>query len=217
MLYPKLKLSFYKNKFNNCKCFIIGTGPSIKKQDLSLISDQFIIGVNSFYNHEIKSNFYVISDHEVWKFHKESIKKRCLENCNEVFLCTPYLSKEQFVVNCKIKLNDLSESYDPDWYDANKGVYRSGTVIIAALQIAFYMGVNKVFLLGCDCEYKKDQEHFDNTKVCGVKKNNWKRVFRQYDSVKNYYDKYEKPIFNCTYGGKLEVFPRIILEEAISC
>jgi hypothetical protein len=57
-IYPieRINLFHFKRKYNylkkyngiykNQRCFILGTGPSLKKQDVDLIKDEILIGVN---------------------------------------------------------------------------------------------------------------------------------------------------------------------------
>ena len=55
-----------KNSQFGKRCFIIGNGPSLKKQDLTLLKDEFSFVTNHFINHKdlkaINPNFYCASD-----------------------------------------------------------------------------------------------------------------------------------------------------------
>jgi hypothetical protein len=102
--------------------------------------------------------------------------------------------------------------------DLTKGVYSSGTVILHCLQIAYYMGFQTAYLLGCDCDYSQSH-HFDNRRT--IKKEapvmtsdaGKQRVFKGYEICKRAYEKDGRKIYNSTVGGKLEVFERISLED----
>ena len=54
----------FKNKHLKDRCFIIGTGPSIKKQDLKLLKDEIVIGVSGVFQHKdikiINPKYYVL-------------------------------------------------------------------------------------------------------------------------------------------------------------
>ena len=54
-----------KNLHINKRCFIIGLGTSINKQDLKLLKDEIVIGISSLFNHKdleyIQPNYYVLS------------------------------------------------------------------------------------------------------------------------------------------------------------
>ena len=39
----------YRNKHEGRRCFILGTGPSLKKTDLSLLKNEFTFGLNRIY------------------------------------------------------------------------------------------------------------------------------------------------------------------------
>lgn len=55
----------YSNNFSG-RCFIIGNGPSINEQNLTLLTDEFSFVSNRFVLHphfdNLKPNFYCISD-----------------------------------------------------------------------------------------------------------------------------------------------------------
>ena len=54
----------FKNKHLHDRCFIVGTGPSIKKQDLTLLKDEIDIGVSGLFQHKdidiINPMYYVL-------------------------------------------------------------------------------------------------------------------------------------------------------------
>jgi hypothetical protein len=53
-----------KNKYLKDRCFIVGTGPSIKEQDLTLLKDEIVIGVSGLFQHKdidiINPKYYVL-------------------------------------------------------------------------------------------------------------------------------------------------------------
>ena len=54
----------FKNKHSNDRCFIVGTGPSIKNQDLKLLENETVIGVSGLFQHKdihiINPRYYVL-------------------------------------------------------------------------------------------------------------------------------------------------------------
>jgi len=112
-------------------------------------------------------------------------------------------------------------------------VYHGRTVIInLCLPIAHYMGFSEIYLLGCDCDYNIDlaaeqsQDHFydedivrhygDNAPLSRTELQLALNYFDNYKVVKRYFDATRRQIFNAGVGGKLEIFPRIPLEEVLA-
>lgn len=123
--------------------------------------------------------------------------------------------------------------------DASKCVIDGASVTYSAIQMAVYMGYKEIYLLGVDhnfshtldknrriIEHKDVQnDYFDSR---------YKDAFKQFEekgkvyaapdkemietafkSAKLYCDEHGIKIYNATRGGKLEVFPRISLEEVL--
>ena len=103
------------------------------------------------------------------------------------------------------------------------------TVTYVALQLAFHMGYDSVALIGCDHNFETkgpadkivqadntDPNHFDPTYFSkGVKWNlpDLLNSERGYLLARKHYENNERKIFNCTEGGKLEIFERLTLED----
>ena len=85
------------------------------------------------------------------------------------------------------------------------------------------MGFTEIYLLGVDCNYKGTNDHaFDfkvseETSLAQLNQGELMqlRMTTAYKAAKKYADAHGIKIFNATRGGKLEVFPRISLEEAL--
>lgn len=97
------------------------------------------------------------------------------------------------------------------------------TVTYACLQLAVYMGFAEIYLLGVDCNYTGTNDHaFDfkvseETSLAQLNQGELMqlRMTTAYKAAKKYADAHGVKIFNATRGGKLEVFPRVSLEEAL--
>lgn len=139
-----------------------------------------------------------------------------------------------------LDLEDESKSFD---FSKNTNVLReSMTVTITLMQMAVKLGANRLFLIGCDTDYfvpkeanvldlgskrvdkrivlntDSDPNHFDKRyfgrgKVWHTP--NTKLMIKHYEIVNRVCEKNGVSIINAGRGGKLEVFPRIELEEAV--
>ena len=97
-----------------------------------------------------------------------------------------------------------------------KGVSDGATVVTDCLQIAFYMGFEKVYLVGCDCDFSNKGYFYDEPpekyahEIAEVS-----RWIEAYKMCKKAYEKDGREIINATVSGKIEVFRRQNLEEII--
>ena len=113
--------------------------------------------------------------------------------------------------------------------DISQPICEGNTVTFVAMQIAFFMGFERVFLIGVDHSFKQsgdshetqiydgnDENHFHPDYFKGQK---W-QLADVYGSEVSYhlanyhYKKSERQIFDATLNGKLEVFPKISFEGA---
>ena len=157
-----------KDKHKGERCFILATGPSLNKIDLSKIKGEVIFGVNGIYKiaQEIELMYFVYVSNWYWKHHKEGIRN---VKCYRRFIPKhiPDLSSDiptswlnvllpRYYTFNEYKLPvPASFSYYP-----NKYIFAGGTVLYLCFQLAFYMGFKTVIMLGLDHSYRKGEDHF---------------------------------------------------------
>ncbi|MBO90185.1 MAG: hypothetical protein CMP14_11735 [Rickettsiales bacterium] len=113
--------------------------------------------------------------------------------------------------------------------DCSFSVFQGFTVTYVALQLAYHMGFVRVALIGCDHDFvdkgpanqvvvsgEKDNNHFDPGYFSGG--DEWQspdllqsEISYQF-ALKAFQDDGRK-LYNATEGGKLEIFPRIDLQN----
>ncbi|MFA5336877.1 MAG: hypothetical protein WC330_00925 [Candidatus Omnitrophota bacterium] len=115
--------------------------------------------------------------------------------------------------------------------------YFGWTVIIdICLPVAFYLGFDTVYLLGCDCDYRLDKaKDFSQSffyDVSNLPKLAWEELYKSsdrqgsefghqgkvlagYQTVKRYFESHGRKIYNAGHGGKLDVFERVNYEDVI--
>lgn len=216
----------FKNLHEGKRCFIIGTGPSLNKTNLGLLKDEICFGVNTLYrgldDFGIKCQYWAMGDDTIIANHSRNI----MQNIDTtLFSCSPGGNRSERQKNDKCK-----EVYNITFFglmldgrfstDISKGVYNGSTVIIdVCLQVAYYMGFSKVYLIGCDCDYS-GMHRFDGSdsdvKVTKAIQGDFSEIFNAYEICKKNYESNSKEIINCTVGGKLEIFKRQNLKEVIT-
>lgn len=160
----------FKNSYKGKRCFVLGNGPSLKDQDISLLKDEYVFTVNQFCRYPIseliKPNFHFWVDDVFFKVDKNksedmeliSIMKKIAEINPEVECFFPISKKnfiEEFELNNYLKVNYFLPSIKPikmrnKDIDYCKYVPGFGTVVQTALSMAIYMGFKEIYLLGCD-------------------------------------------------------------------
>jgi len=231
------ELSFFYNRYLGKRCFIIGNGPSLNKNDLSLLRDEYTFAVNSFYYKTretgFRPTFFVVEDSSVIK---ENVDEIVAYEAPFKFFPSIYKSLHPKRPGTYFfKLNrGFYEKSSPNYAiprfstDITQEIFCGQSVTYVNLQLAFFMGFTEVFLIGMDFNYEipashkrtgdvllsdtDDPNHFH--KDYFGKGKTWKdpkldRVLMNYRMAKLVYECAGRRIYNATIGGKLEAFERV--------
>ncbi len=226
------KNSRLKNIYLNQRCFIIGNGPSIKKQNLLNLKKEYTFAVNQFFLHkdydEIHPDFYALIDPRFIKNNqftkdffsnlREKIHKDTLLFCpieTSHLKNIPYLNKiKKYYLLMNHEFNEeLKFNLDID-----KPIPYLINVILACLITAIYMGFTEIYLLGCDhdwCKYRSNEnwQYFYKFKKSynpkmqipyEEKLDHAHKLFKAYRLIQKKYSNVK--IYNCTPGSYLDVF-----------
>jgi FkbM family methyltransferase len=231
---------FLKNKYHGERIFIVGNGPSLNNTSLNKLEGEYTFGVNRIYllfnKIDWQPTFYTINDWEVAPDNAQEIK--ALEDMIFFF---PKRFKGLF------KSNDTTYWYnsrhprfkgDDFSYDLTDGAVMGGSVLTLAIQIAYYLGFEPIYLIGVDVDYKI----LDTVEQSGTKRfanGNLQFLKSTQDDDPNHFDpryfgkgrRWHNPniecmiegfkvcreaierkgghIYNATVGGKLEVMERV--------
>jgi hypothetical protein len=203
------------------RCFIIGMGPSLNQTDFSQIKKEILFGVNNFYTgltrFDIKPQYWCVADSYVFNNHYKPI----LDLDTTLFITEKagkmFLENKRFYMkyskNDPIVVRPLGHmgTWNKVGTDLTIGAY-GGMVIYSCLQIAYYLGFEEIYLLGCDCTLSKGV-HFDGDTYKEGAIDEWSDKFRLYQVFKDVFEDEGRRIYNSTVGGNLEVFERRKLEE----
>jgi len=159
-----------QNKYINQRCFIICSGPSLLQEDLSVLKNEKIFIVNQSYkayslglSHH---DFYVLTDLRVYVEHQKEIIEKSgyprFYNSN-IYNEIIYQNgpKEEFIpiIKKEENRNSFDKGIMPISYDLGWGKTR--TVALDAALVAFFLGFNKIYLLGADFSFDpKSNTHF---------------------------------------------------------
>lgn len=183
----------FKDKHKGRRCFVIGNGPSLNKQDLSLLSDEITIVVNAFYKNPIvekwQPTYYCFADPILFIGSKQRIND-FFHNLrskihSSIFLAPTYAQK----IITDQNMLPLGQTYYATFrgnlgeslkYDINLVKSIPGVQSVSQLGImwAMYMGCSPIYLIGLDHDWLSYpagiEPHFYNANIV----NNYSKVYR---------------------------------------
>ncbi len=217
-------LKKYKNIHKGERCFIVGTGPSLKMEDLEKIKGEYSFSVNSivlsFSDTTWRPTYYAIGD----SFGYEKLKMAIREANMPTIFCgisnkvmTPKMDVGfiPYPVNLLDHGKMIPEHINKFGGDAFKVVYDGHSITYSAMELAVYMGFKEIVLLGIDCDYSKAVNHI---KAYSVQTDmNAAYLMREsYKVARKWTDKHAVKILNATRNAKLDVFEKVELEELLN-
>ena len=175
----------FKDKYKGKRCYILGNAPSLAKHDLSLLANEHVFVVNSFYLHEqiktIKPEFYVFADPSYWDVNNPEVLEIWKELGSKTHgLGINYLVSVRVKDTPVIKLLDQSGVYfvdislpfypgSPYKFDMTMPVNGTQNSLGLCMQYAIYMGFEEIYLLGADHDwltnYKIVNHFYDASQV----------------------------------------------------
>jgi len=232
------KLLSLKNSYQGRRAFIIGNGPSLRETNVNLLKNEITIGCNGIFlmfdKMDFLPSFYTVEDILVAEDRADTINN--IRGCMKIF---PYDLRYCLKVDQKTIYINFLRRYSGFPKFTNKfesQVYWGGTVTFLNLQLAYYLGIKEVFLIGIDHNYhppfdvdqhegvvitshSKDINHFHpNYFGPGFRYHDPKveRMEVAYGKAQEFFESNGRRIYNATMGGKLEVFPRVSFNKLMN-
>jgi len=227
------KLKKWKDSHSGEKAIILCNGPSLNKVDFDRIgSNVFTFGLNKinllFDNSRFRPSCIVAVNPFVIK------QNKAFYNTTNILLFLDSTGIQKGRITPRKNIVFLHSGGPPDGFakDCSVSINQGYTVTYVTLQLAFHMGFKNIALVGADHTFATkgpanklidgdeiDHSHFDPRYFSNVK---WQLpdLFESevaYIRANNMYIAHDRKIFNCTDGGKLEIFDRLSLAEFLSC
>jgi hypothetical protein len=221
-----LPLKRLHNKYKGERCFIIATGPSLRKEDLLTLRNEYTFGMNSicklFKETDWRPTFFGIQDLYVYDKLDEEMK----DIGDSVVLIGDNIVKKRKVPQSWIPFplntayNDYQQFVKQSFFakfsdDCYRVVYNGFSITFSLIQLAYYLGFEEVYLLGADCSFSKNGKnhfmehgHYDPRLDTAQERN-----LTMYRCAKEFCANHNFKIFNATRGGELELFPRISFDS----
>lgn len=221
------KLLDYKDKHKGERCFIIATGPSLTMEDLESLKGEYTISMNSicgiYKDTDWRPTYFAIQDHHVFNSLQDTIRSHkevpvfISDNVKRKYKREPEwieFPTDTMYHSYDMKLGKYYAKFSDDAYDI---VYDGYSIAYSCIELAVYMGFKEIYLLGADCTYLGEKEHFVDTGVVDRARPTYTpKLIVGYECAKEYADTHDIKIYNSTRGGVLEVFERKPLEEVLN-
>lgn len=233
--HPELfkQLERFKDIHKGERCFIVATGPSLTLEDVNKLKGEICwtcnSGINLFDKTDWRPQYYAIADGIVFNRIKDQIArsempvsfynhKDIVWDGDRVYPLPVWVSLSMDQATRKVIPRSWRKKRMSD--DITKKVYMGGNVTNVILQICFYMGFSEIYLLGCDCNYKK-QAHGELTAYKDSEQLYAEADYVGYSMILDHRcaakeaRKRGVKIYNATRGGMLEEYPRVDLDEVL--
>ena len=218
-------------------CFIIGNGPSLRAEDLTMLHDRHI---DSFAVNRIMKIFPQTPWRPTYYVSTDAVLIRDIIPEVEALPSEKYIPlQNKYYLNIKVKgahyffRNDLRKKDQPEGFslDCTEQVNTRGTVTIASIQLAIHMGYRHIYLIGIDHNFDKiitengeiiiDPgvknyfcEGYDDDVANEVQHDvGW--TTKGYHLLRKFADNHGIEILNASRFTKLDAFPTLSFEDAL--
>ena len=225
-------------------CFVLGTGPSLNAVDLERLNREYTFGVNGIHlareDKGFEPTYYVVEDALYLEQHAEEINQtdysvRFFPERYSDFISQPCGETYFLLFDWSVYNSKLPSYRNPTFStDVEQRMGAGGSIIFVALQLAYYMGFDPVYLVGMDHtkvippgavplrnnRYRfegKDPNHFRDDYLAAedVFLPDWEMINRGFTKAREAFERDGRSILNATVGGQLELFERVDLASVI--
>jgi hypothetical protein len=205
------------------RCFIIGNGPSLRQTDLTLLRNEYTIGMNRIYllfpELGFRTSYYL------------SVNDLVIEQCSAEIQA---LKMPRFVAWRGRKwlkpdrdLYFLYSTYTGPKFSENATgrMWEGATVTYMALQLAYFLGFQKVYLIGVDHNFATQGKPNTTIVSQGDDPNHFSAAYfgkgfrwqlpdletseKAYQMARIAYEKDGRKVLDATVGGKLQIFDKV--------
>ncbi len=230
------RLANYENLHRGQRCFIIGNGPSLKNTDMTRLKGEFTFGMNRIYlmfpELGFSTTYYACINSMVIEQCAQDIRALDIPRflswrSHNLITASRQSGNSSSNPNAASDLIYLHTTYTGPGFtkDARRRLWEGATVTYVTLQLAYFMGFEKVILIGVDHNYSTkgkpnttvvsqgdDPNHF-NANYFG-KGFHWQlpdldTSEKGYAMARRAYEADGRQVIDATVGGKLTIFPKV--------
>jgi hypothetical protein len=224
-----------KNLHSGRRGFVIGNGPSLRISDLDKLTRDVTIASNKIYlaydQTQWRPSYFTVIDSLVWSKISSSIHN---------YVSLPIVSADLFPASSRNSLLqpcvsvpslghapfvDTQPAFSPD---LAIGAYGGSSVTYFNLQLAVHLGLDPIYLIGCDHHYN-EADSPEHSPIQSSSINHFHPDYRKpgeivnpapienmttsYNIARDFADLHDIKIANATRGGYLESFGRVDFES----
>ncbi|MEL6497726.1 MAG: hypothetical protein AAF937_05065 [Planctomycetota bacterium] len=217
----RARLAAVRGRFHGRRCFIVGNGPSLHDTDITLLRDEWAIGLNRIYLHPVfetwkRPLYCCVNSHVLEQFGDEI----------EAIAAPKFLPWEQ--------RGRFGQGHDRFWlrtrheprfsFDLTDAIWQGATVTYVAMQVAFYLGFTDVILVGVDHCFVTAGQPNSLVEAAGDDTNHFAADYfgpgvrwqlpdlvqseSAYRLARQAFEQEGRRIRDATIGGQLDVFPK---------
>lgn len=222
-----ITLGSLANRFKGERCFLIANGPSLKKTDLTLLKNEFTIGLNRIGLNLENMGFEptalcCVNGHVLDQFRTDFEQSSSIKFLSDA--AKPWIKNtwNTFFMGSISKAGYFEK-------DLRRQEWCEGwTVTYCALQLAYFLGFEEVILVGLDHSFKNSGDPNSAVVAQGEDENHFhpdyfgKGVTWQYPDLERSEQHYRialqtfqeagRRIFDATIGGCCTIFPKVKYE-----
>jgi len=230
------RLLRYKNKHKGERCFIIGMGPSLRTEDLDRLHNEITFACNKIYlafdETDWRPTYYSVVDVLVAENNADRIADLGLlkffphylrETLGTLPDAVYYSNNVPFTFDAGSRLGFRK--------DILRGIYSGGgSVLLDQLQLAYYMGIEEVYLIGADFSFQVSKSTGQTCTQGDILEsagevNHFHKNYRQigetwtmprldlqelaFQYARQAYEKDSRKIYNASRRTRLEVLERV--------
>lgn len=232
-------LAAMKDRHKGKRCFLVGNGPSLRAEDLTVLHErgEITFGFNRIFNifdqTPWRPTYYVSQD--------EKMLGGCVEAVNAMTIAHKFVPIQlkwyhDIAIEKAVYFNIDYQSGDDVMQftfcdDIAHSIACASTCMYSAAQLAVYMGFKEIYLIGVDHHFHTSINNKGEIVVDETAKDyfsdaynpdkahlfipNTEKSTLTYVAMKKHCEQRDVRIYNATRGGKLEVFPRVDFDEVM--
>jgi hypothetical protein len=230
-----------KNRHAGRRAFVIGNGPSLRQTDVTKLAGEITIGSNGIFllteENGFRPTFYTVEDSLVAEDRAAAICQYSGTTKIVPLDLSRWVRRDRDTIYVNfLRYPPTFPRFSPTF---EQYAYWGGTVTFLNLQLAYFLGIREVYLIGVDHNYQSPAK-FDDVNGTVITSRSvdlnhfhpdyfgpgyrWhdpqvQRMETAYREAKRFFNAHGGMIYNATMGGQLEVFPRVefrrVLEEAV--
>lgn len=243
----KTRLEALRNSGKGRRCFVLGNGPSLIDMDTAFLKDELTIGTNGLYKSfpelGFTTDYLLFEDIFQTEQHGPDLHRivgpQKIAALHTAHAIGKVDASDLLFMNARL-VNEAYLEQGPFFSrDFSEIAYLSGTITYVALQFAYHLGCEEVYLLGVDFDYGPLEEHFppgklviDEGNIDLVRKAHLNNRYYQigdvigvpdrqlqargYHLAREAFESSGRKIRNASPAGKLEIFDRVRLEDVLT-